>query len=50
MEYTISNNSSNNNDPWQEWFEEERASSEDYDIESDVDDVEEDDYSAGYDE
>ena len=43
MEYTISQHSSA--DPWQQWFEEERGSSDDFDIEEDADDVIEDDYS-----
>lgn len=50
MEYTISNNSSNGDPRYDAWFEEERASSEDFDIESDVDDVDYDNMEDEYDE
>ena len=45
MEYTISNNASN---PFDEWYEAERGTSDEFELEPDVDEVEFDDMTDGY--
>jgi hypothetical protein len=50
MKLHVSNHSSSDDPRFDAWFDEERGSSDDFDIESDVDDTIEDDYSDEEDE